>query len=358
MKKTISLVLILVLSLATEVTKADFTFGTPTNLGPTVNSSAFDSGSCISDNGLWLFFHSDRPGGYGGKDLWVTSRSNTEDAWGPLANLGPNVNSSADDMGPNISADGLFLFYHSHMPGGLGRNDIWVTKRATPEDGWGTPVVLGPVINSAYAEGGPNISSNGLTLYFNSNRPGGYGNHDLWVATRETIDGPWSEPMNLGPTINSSANDQAPCILADELTLLFSSRRAGGYGDGDLYISRRASLFDPWGTPVNLGPMINTSAMDANPNTSADGSIIYLRSNRPGGYGDMDLWQASIEPIVDLNADGIVDALDMCIIVDNWGTDNQLCDIGPMPWGDGIVDVQDLIVLAEHLFEEVSRPGR
>jgi hypothetical protein len=59
-----------------------------------------------------------------------------------------------------------------------------------------------------------------------------------------------------------------------------------------------------------------------------------------------------IEPVVDLNNDGIVDTIDMCIMVDNWGTEETLCDIGPMPWGDGIVDVQDLIILAEHLFEE------
>ena len=65
------------------------------------------------------------------------------------------------------------------------------------------------------------------------------------------------------------------------------------------------------------------------------------------------IWETRISPIVDLNGDGIVDAVDMCIMVDYWGTDNPLCDIGPMPWGDGIVDVQDLIVLAEHLFEEV-----
>jgi hypothetical protein len=69
--------------------------------------------------------------------------------------------------------------------------------------------------------------------------------------------------------------------------------------------------------------------------------------------GSDDLWQVSIDPIVDLNGDGIVDSADMCIIVDNWGTNNSLCDIGPTPLGDGIVDVQDLIVLAEHLFEEV-----
>ena len=61
----------------------------------------------------------------------------------------------------------------------------------------------------------------------------------------------------------------------------------------------------------------------------------------------------AVIPIVDFNGDGIVDAADMCMMVDYWGTDTPLCDIGPMPWGDGIVDVQDLIVLAEHLFDEI-----
>jgi hypothetical protein len=65
------------------------------------------------------------------------------------------------------------------------------------------------------------------------------------------------------------------------------------------------------------------------------------------------LWQASIDPVVYLNDDVIVDSADMCLIVDNWGTDDTLCDTGPMSWGDGIVDIQDLIILAEHLFEEV-----
>jgi hypothetical protein len=73
---------------------------------------------------------------------------------------------------------------------------------------------------------------------------------------------------------------------------------------------------------------------------------------RPGGFGNSDIWRAPIIPVVDLNADGIVDAADMGIMVDQWGEDYSLCDIGPMPWGDGIVDVQDLIVLADHLFEE------
>jgi hypothetical protein len=92
---------------------------------------------------------------------------------------------------------------------------------------------------------------------------------------------------------------------------------------------------------------------------SHNGSTLYFASERPGGLGGIygDIYQAPIIPIVDFNGDRIVDAEDMCILVDHWGEDYPLCDIGPMPWGDGIVDVQDLVVLAEHLFEETLPPG-
>jgi len=132
--------------------------------------------------------------------------------------------------------------------------------------------------------------------------------------------------------------------------------RPGGYGGCDLWITTRASVSNPWSTPINLGSILNSSYIDGQPAISADGSIIVFMSNRTGGLGSHDLWQAPIIPIVDFNADGIVDAADMCIMVDYWGTDELLCDIGPMPWGDGIVDGQDLIVLAGHLFEKVNNP--
>jgi hypothetical protein len=87
---------------------------------------------------------------------------------------------------------------------------------------------------------------------------------------------------------------------------------------------------------------------------SADGRMIYFGQRhwegfRPWGQGGSDIWQAPIIPIVDLNADGIVDSEDVSILVDHWDEDYSLCDIGPMPWGDGIVDVQDLIVLADYI---------
>ena len=118
-------------------------------------------------------------------------------------------------------------------------------------------------------------------------------------------------------------------------------------------MTTRATTDDDWDTPVKLGPPINNSYDNFKPEISADDSILYFSSTRPGGDGGYDIWQAPILPVVDLNGDGLVDAADMCIVVDHWGENYPLCDIGPTPLGDGIVDVQDLIVLAEHLFEEI-----
>jgi Tol biopolymer transport system component len=354
MKKIIAIAIVLTLGTTVEVANADFTFGTPTNLGPTVNSSANDPGPSISADGLSLFFTSNRSGGQGNLDLWVTTRTSVSDPWGPPVNLGPTVNSLSTDGVPSISADGLELYFTSDRPGGRGNSDTWVTTRETVSEPWGAPVNLGSPVNSSSADFAPAISPDDLELYFCSQRTGGYSGDEIWVTRRDAKDAPWSEPVNLGPTVNSPNLDATGSISSDGLALFFQSNRSGGYGGPvDIWVTTRQTKDADWGTPVNLGPTINTSGFDGNPSISADGSTLYFASNRNGGYGGNDLWQVSIDPVVDLNGDGIVDALDMCIIVDHWGTDEPLCDVGPMPWGDGVVDVQDLIVLAEHLFEEI-----
>jgi Tol biopolymer transport system component len=329
--------------------KADFIWGTPTNLGPVVNTGSADARPDISADGLSVYFNSNRSGGYGNHDIYVTTRATKDDDWGPPINLGPNVNSSLTDNEPDISADGLTLYFSS---GG----DIWVATRTTTEDGWGPRVKLGPTVNSLGGNYGPSISADGLELFFTSDRPGGYGDSDLWVTTRETTQDEWGEPVNLGSTINSSVQDQSPSISADGLMLFFDCGPDGS-NDWDLWVTKRATKSDPWGEPVNLGPAVNSSSWECAPSISDDGSTLVFWSSRPGGSGSSDLWQVSIEPVVDFNSDGIVDSVDMCIMIDHWGENYSLCDIGPSPLGDGIVDVQDLIVLAEHLFEEVPLPG-
>jgi Tol biopolymer transport system component len=358
MKKAISIVLVVILYITADVAKADFTFGTPINLGPIVNSPVLDSQPSISADGLSLFFSSEHSGGYGNSDIWIARRETKNDVWTIVENVGPSINTSYRDSGPDISADGLTLFFSSDRPGGSGESDIWVATRTNKSDPWGTPVNLGSIVNSSSYDAYPSVSADGLTLFLQSNRPGGNGRHDIWMTIRQTKDDSWTKPVNLGSTINSSAIDGDPSISPDNLVLLFTSLRPGGYGISDMYMVRRTTTQDSWDSPINLGPIVNSSSIEAAPSISSDGLTIYFDCERPGGQGSGDLWQSQIIPIVDLNADGIVDADDMCIIVDNWGTDNSLCDIGPMPWGDGIVDVQDLVVLAEHLFNEVPRTGR
>ncbi len=336
-----------------QIAKADFFFGIPTHLGSEVNGPENDGTPSISTDGLSLYFNSQRSGGYGHFDVWVVTRDTIDAPWGEPLNLGPGINTSSMDGCEHISADGLTLHFTSQgRPEGYGDWDIYVTTRASLSDPWGIPVNLGPVINTSARDGDACLSADGLMLFFDSTRSGGSGANDMYMAARVTTADPWGEPVNLGTTVNGSAVDACPNISADGLMLFFMSNREGGHGAFDIWVTTRATTEDDWGIPVNLGPGVNGEGFDGTPNISSDGSTLYFMSDRPGGLGKYDLWEVSINPIVDLNSDGIVDAADMSIMVDFWGTDEPSCDIGPMPWGDGIVDIEDLKVLAEHLFEE------
>jgi len=351
--------LCLLSGLGSSPVHADFVFGTPENLGPTINTSFHEASACTSADSLSLAFWRGATwndiGGY-----CVTIRETKESPWDNPVDFGPYAESYLNIIPMNnvlsfMTADGL-EFYLTNVdviqPSEYGGTDLCIYKRETTDDDWDQPMNLGPIVNSAYNERWPSISRDGLELYFCSNRLGGEGERDIWVTKRATRDSDWTDPVNLGQQVNSVASDDGTCLSSDGLVLFFDSRRPGGYGSWDLYMSKRASRSDPWEVAINLGPVVNTPGLEEVAHISADGSTLYFDSDRPGGYGGHDIWQVPITPIVDLNGDGIVDAADMCIIVDNWGTDNKLCDIGPTPLGDGIVDVQDLIVLAEHLFEE------
>jgi hypothetical protein len=359
MKKTYSLALILIWCLPVMIANADFIIGEPINIGPAINSRNIESSPFISPDGLSLFFASDFPDGLLDYDIWVTTRASTSEAWGEAVKLGQMINTTNTEWHPSITADGLELYFDSDRPGGEGSEDLWVSKRESTADEWGAAVNLGPAINTWEFEEAASVSADGLILTWDSDRPDGFGESDIWMSTRSTRDEPWGPPVNLGPNINTQNLEATAALSADGGTLFFTAWPwPEGYGDFDIWMARRTTDGTDWNTPVNVGPIINTANSEYCPSISSDGTILYFSDMplpRPGGYGFEDIWQATITPIVDLNRDGIVDADDMCIIVDHWGTDDSLCDIGPMPWGDGIVDVQDLIVLAEHLFEEISQ---
>ena len=359
MKKIILLVLVLALCTAAEVANADFTFGEPVNLESVIPliDPADESIDCFSSDGLEMYICSLRPGGQGRSDLWVLRRSSVDEEWGPPENLGLAVNSPDRESDASISADGLTLYFTSDRSGENGPEHICVTMRPTKDSPWGQAVAMEPPVNSSSWDGRPCISADGLELYFSSGRSGGFGPYyDLWVTKRATTDDAWGEPENLGAVINTPHTEGDPHLSPDGRLMFFddgstlaNETRPGGYGADDIWMTMRQTLSDPWQIPVNLGPKVNSSKAEFWPCISPDGSMLYFTTWDAGTWEN---WVSSIIPIVDFNGDGIVDAADMCIMVDYWGTDEPLCDIGPMPWGDGIVDVEDLKVLAEHLFED------
>ena len=273
--------------------EAPFDFGAPANLGAVINSPGFDGGPSISSDGLSLYFTSDRSGGSGGGDLWAASRARPTDPFGAPQNLGPGVNSPANEFAPSIAADGRSLYFDSDRPGSLGASDIWVATRATSGERFGPARNLGAPVNSSSSDGLPNISADGRSLYFSSRRATVAGDMDLWVARRDTDAGRFSGGENLGPTINSSHYDGEPGISADGRYLFFSSDRPGGSGQRDPWVTARTDRAARFGPPRNLGSLVNGPAHDVRPSISADGSTLFFMSDRPGGSGQIDLWQAS-----------------------------------------------------------------
>lgn len=341
--------------LGTPVAHADFTFGEPVNMKsvfPWMDGLA-DTIDCVSFDALELYVETDRSlGGHGGYDLWVVKRASTGEDWGPLANLGPGVNTSSDELNAFISPDALTLYFTSSRPGGLGTEDIYVATRATKDAPWGQPVNLGPTVNSSAKEGVPWTTPDGLELYFRSNRAGGYGYFDIYVARRTSTNDPWGQAVNLGPVVNSAGAENFLSLSPDGLVLLFSDEpvgaapRPGGYGGADMWMSWRASLSSPWQTPINLGSRVNSPKHDVFPRISPDGSILYFSGTSSGTWEN---WQTPIIPVTDFNADGKVDSADLALLVTNWGKNNSPYDIGPFAWGDGVVDEKDLKVLMESL---------
>ncbi|UCD51025.1 MAG: protein kinase, partial [Phycisphaerales bacterium] len=298
---------------------ADSIFAVPTNLGPTLNTRANEGFPCISADGLSLYFASYRTGGFGEHDLYVAKRETKTAAWGPPMNLGPTINTSSAEMVSHISPDGLSLYFNTDRPGGYaGSWDAWLVTRATLNDDWAELTNLGPTINGPGGAGVTHISVESLTLFFASwDRPGGYGSCDLWMATRQSTGDDWGEPVNVGPPVNTAAAEHCTGVSLDGLTLFLSSgylgpARPGGAGGGDIWVTTRAALDEPWQEPVNLGPTVNTWADELGPSISADGSTLYFFSGGPGGYGNSDLWQISLVPLTDVNENGQLDIDDLC----------------------------------------------
>jgi hypothetical protein len=182
-------------------------YDTPVNAGPLINTALFEGGPSLSQDGLTLLFGAARRNSLGAldEDIYMATRETTAEAFGPAQNLGPTVNALGfGDYSPELSIDGLTLYFSSSRPGGQGEADLYVTTRSSIDDPWEPAKNLGASVNSAYFEGQPSVSANGKTLYWDSVRPDGFGDFDIWMATRENVGEPFGPAVNLGPAVNTA----------------------------------------------------------------------------------------------------------------------------------------------------------
>jgi Tol biopolymer transport system component len=189
-----------------------------------INTTYLDGSPYVTPDGSTLYFFSNRPGGPGDRDLWTATRASTNVDFA-VPELLANVNSSARDHFPWLAADRRSLFFASDRAGGDGGWDIWVAERSGTSGDFSAPRNVSE-LNTGGAEQGMTLSRDALTVIFMSNRGGGVGESDLWSATRLGGTGTFSTPVNLGQ-VNSSAEDDDPKLSNDGQELLFSSSRGG-----------------------------------------------------------------------------------------------------------------------------------
>ena len=248
----------------------------PVNLGPAINTAANEVNPTLSPDALRLYFTSNCTGGLGAQDIWVSRRDCHTCPWQEAVNLGSPINSGAVDGGPAFSVDGLLLFFHSGRPGGPGGNDIYVSRRTNPNDdfAWGPPVLLGSDVNTPDIENAPeylqSAEDGSANLYFNRGFIG-TSSADLYYAA-VAHDGQTRGPATLVAELSlPGANEASPTIRTDGREILFWSNRTGAPGGSAIMMSTRRSIPDAWSAPELLPPPANAASGAIHPSLSRDG---------------------------------------------------------------------------------------
>lgn len=255
----------------------------PHNLGDSINSPVSEYYPTITIDGNKLiytrrvnnfnedFYESDKVGG----------------TWSKSISLPGNINTNQNEGAQNISQDGQWLIFTGcNFPEGHGSCDLYISYLTA--DGWSAPENLGDSINTEFWESAPSLSPDKRDLYFSSRQPDGYGGSDLYVSHR-LLNGRWSAPENLGPSINTIGDEGTPFIHADNQSLYFTSSGHPGYGGDDLFVSRKGPG-GVWSKPENLGYPINTIENEGSLVISADGKTAYYASDRADSRGGLDLY--------------------------------------------------------------------
>ncbi len=280
----------------------------PLNLGDSINSKNAEYYPSLSISDSLLVF-SRRTGG-GREDFYKSSMIagdflNAQEVEGSL-------NDHPYKGALSVSSDGEFIVYAADYgyEKGFGNFDLYIAYRT--KNGWSEPENLGGNVNSGYWESAPSLSPDNRTLYFTSDRQGGFGGRDLYYCTKQA-NGKFGKAINMGAIVNSNGDDLYPFICADNQTLFFTSNGHEGYGGTDLFLIRK-DLQGIWGKPLNLGYPINTISDEGSICINSLGNLAYFASDRFDTKGSLDIYsfelRKDLKPLKTLFVKGqVVDAV-------------------------------------------------
>ncbi|MDF2431969.1 MAG: hypothetical protein JWP44_1600 [Mucilaginibacter sp.] len=260
----------------------------PINMGPAINTANDEYlPVATADESTLIFTRKIN----NNEDFYKSVKVNGK--WQTATYLSDRINTPQYNEGAqSISQDGKYLFFTGcNRPDGLGRCDIYISQKKGED--WAKPFDLPPPVNTSGWESQPSISADGRTLYFVSNRKGGYGGYDIWRSALSEKG--WGEPENLGPNINTSFDEQSPFIHPDDSTLYFCSNGWPGLGGKDLFVSRM-DKDGKWQKPENLGYPINSSGDENGLSLTANGTYAFFSSNHLDGLGGYDIYTFELPP--------------------------------------------------------------
>lgn len=297
--------------LKTEHIKANATFAieaikhpvpfSPINLGKNVNSIFKDYLPAFSADEQTLIFARTVPKdasqtvskGNGQEDFFISKWLNNE--WTLAKNIGAPINTPYNEGAQALSPDGQWLIFtgcpdkvYGYPEGRSGQGSCDLFFSIKKGNNWSEPKNLGTTLNSKYWDSQPTISSDGRTIYFISNRPGGLGGMDIWKSTIKD-DGTWTIPANLGTPINTPDDEMSPFIHPDNQTFYFASKGQIGLGGFDLF-SCKLDENGKISEIKNLGYPINTKGDEFGLTVSPDGKKAFYASERESGFGDWDIY--------------------------------------------------------------------
>lgn len=268
----------------------------PENLGDKVNSIYVDKSPSISPDGRTLYFvREDAPDGFGGQDIYFSTRGN-DGVWAAAQNIGRPLNNQDNNFVNAVMPDNNTLMTINSY--GRTHEDEVLSFTNRTKDGWSLP--SNKFIRQLQHIGrwvSFSLAADGKTIVFSMHRPDTYGGRDLYVTFMQP-DGSFSIPRNLGKTLNTPGNEHCPFLAADGKTLYFDTDGHPGYGGRDIFMTKRLDdTWTNWETPKNLGPTINTKGADEGLVIPASGEYAYFVSDKDS-YGGYDIFSLKMPKVL------------------------------------------------------------